>query len=117
MRPKGSAIALCLIMLASPLAGCFGEQNNAGPNSVDDVVITPAIWTGGVFQGITIEAETDLSAFIPYLILNQDTGFVQNSTVVDIRAGDSVLLSVLAPPRTDTAVILVGEYGREDWPI
>ena len=39
MRPKGSAIALCLIMLASPLAGCFGEQNNAGPNSVDDVVI------------------------------------------------------------------------------
>ena len=29
----------------------------------------------GVFQGITIEAETDLSAFVPYLILNQDTGF------------------------------------------
>tara|TARA_B100000287_G_scaffold12826_1_gene13141 strand:- start:1593 stop:3377 length:1785 start_codon:yes stop_codon:yes gene_type:complete len=116
MRVKGSAIALCLLMLASPLAGCFGDIDN-GPNSVNDVVVTPAIWTGGVFQGITIEAETDLSAFIPYLILNQDSGFVQNSTVVDIRAGDSVLLSVLAPPRTDTAVILVGEFGREDWPI
>ena len=116
MRVKGSAIALCLLMLASPLAGCFGDIDN-GPNSVNDVVVTPAIWTGGVFQGITIEAETDLSAFIPYLILNQDSGFVQNSTVVDIRGGDSVLLSVLAPPRTDTAVILVGEFGREDWPI
>ena len=116
MRVESSAIALCLLMLASPLAGCFGDIDN-GPNSVNDVVVTPAIWTGGVFQGITIEAETDLSAFIPYLILNQDTGFVQNSTVVDIRAGDSVLLSVLAPPRTDTAVILVGEFGREDWPI
>ena len=42
---------------------------------------------------------------------------MQNSTVVDIQAGDSVLLSVLAPPRTDTAIILVGEFGREDWPI
>ncbi|MEC7704219.1 MAG: M28 family peptidase [Candidatus Thermoplasmatota archaeon] len=116
MRVKGSAIALCLLMLASPLAGCFGDIDNE-PNSVNDVVVTPAIWTGGVFQGITIEAETDLSAFIPYLILNQNSGFVQNSTIVDIRAGDSVLLSVLAPPRTDTAVILVGEFGREDWPI
>ena len=44
---QGSAIALCLIMLASPLAGYSGEQNNAGPNSVDDVTVTPAIWTGG----------------------------------------------------------------------
>ncbi len=34
-----------------------------------------------------------------------------------MKAGESVQLTVLAPPRTDTAVILVGEYGRESWPI
>ena len=51
------------------------------------------------------------------LILNPENGFIQNSTVVDIKAGKSVQLTVLSPPRTDTAVILVGEYGREDWPI
>jgi hypothetical protein len=72
---------------------------------------------GGVFQGLTIAADRDLSAYIPYLILNTDTQFVQNSTVIDLKAGESVLLTVLAPPRTDTAVILVGEYGRESWPI
>ena len=83
----------------------------------DDVTITPSILTGGVFQGVTIAADADLSVFIPYLIMNKDTGFVQNSTVVDIEAGESVLLNVLAPPRTDTAVIQIGEFGRENWPI
>jgi len=51
------------------------------------------------------------------LMMNPDTGFVQNSTVVDLKAGESVLLTVLAPPRTDTAVVLLGDYGRENWPI
>jgi hypothetical protein len=37
--------------------------------------------------------------------------------VVDLESGDSVLLNVLAPPRTDTAVVLIGDYGRENWPV
>ena len=102
-------------MVFAPLSGCFGKGEE-GPSS-DDAEITPAVWVGGVFQGITISAESDLSAFVPYLIQNPDTGFVQNSTVIDIRAGESVLLSILAPPRTDTAIILIGDYGRENWPI
>ena len=50
-------------------------------------------------------------------MLNPENGFVQNSTVVDVKAGKSVQLTVLAPPRTDTAVVLIGEYGRENWPL
>ena len=50
-------------------------------------------------------------------MMNPDTGFVQNSTVVHLKAGESLLLTVLAPPRTDTAVVLLGDYGRENWPI
>ncbi len=102
-------------MVFAPWSGCCGKGEE-GPSS-DDAEITPAVWVGGVFQGITISAESDLSAFVPYLIQNPDTGFVQNSTVIDIRAGESVLLSILAPPRTDTAIILIGDYGRENWPI
>ena len=112
---NGAAILIILLMVFAPLSGCFGKGEE-GPSS-DDAEITPAVWVGGVFQGITISAESDLSAFVPYLIQNPDTGFVQNSTVIDIRAGESVLLSVLAPPRTDTAIILIGDYGRENWPI
>ncbi len=111
----GTAILIILLMVFAPLSGCFGKGDE-GPSS-DDAEITPAVWTGGVFQGITISAEADLSAFVPYLIQNPDTGFIQNSTVIDIKTGESVLLSILAPPRTDTAIILIGDYGRENWPI
>ena len=111
------ALTLVLIMMMAPLAGCFGENDGGAGVESGDVTITPAILNGGVFQGLTVSAEEDLSAYIPYLIQNKDTGYVQNSTVVDLRAGESVLLSVLAPPRTDTAVVLLGDYGRENWPI
>ena len=111
------ALVLVLIMMMAPLAGCFGENENNGVVRSGDVTITPVTLIGGVFQGLTVSAEQDLSAFIPYLIKNQESGFVQNSSVVDLRAGESVLLNVLAPPRTDTAVVLLGEYGREEWPI
>jgi len=116
MKRPLTAGFLALLFCLAPLSGCFGEEEDSSLSG-GDVVITPSVLTGGVFQGLTIAAETDLSAFVPYLILNQDSGFVQNSTIVDLKAGDSVLLNVLAPPRTDTAVILIGDYGRDDWPI
>ena len=111
------ALVLVLIMMMAPLAGCFGENENDGVVRSGDVTITPVTMIGGVFQGLTISAEQDLSAFVPYLIKNQESGFIQNSTVIDLRVGESVLLNVLAPPRTDTAVVLLGDYGREEWPI
>tara|TARA_B100000459_G_scaffold142822_1_gene103806 strand:- start:17 stop:1747 length:1731 start_codon:yes stop_codon:yes gene_type:complete len=103
-------------MMLAPLAGCFGETNDVKIGG-GDVTVTPEVLVGGVFQGVTISANNDLSVYIPYLILNKDTGFVQNSTVIDLKAGENVLLTVLAPPRTDTAMLLLGDYGRDKWPI
>ena len=116
-RRHTRAMLLVLVFISASFSGCFGENEVDGVSSANDVVVTPAILSGGVFQGLTIAAEKDLSAFIPYLIKNDDTGYVQNSTVVDLEAGESILLNVLAPPRTDTAVVLIGDYGRENWPI
>ena len=113
----GQAYLLVLLMFMAPLSGCFGEDGGDGPTSLSDVVVTPNTLTGGVFQGVTIQAKTDLAVYVPYLINNPDNGFIQNSTVVDLRAGESVLLSVLAPPRTDTALVMIGDYGREHWPV
>ena len=107
---------LVLLFCLAPLSGCFGEDVDTSI-SEGEVVITPKTWIGGEFQAITIAAKSDLSAFIPYLILNPENGFVQNSTVVDIKSGDSVQLIVLAPPRTDTAIVMIGDYGRDKWPI
>jgi len=106
-----------LIMVMAPLSGCFGENESGGDVTIDDAAITPQVMTAGVFQGVTITAEQDLSAFVPYLIKDDMTGYVVNSTVVDLRAGEQVQLSMLAPPRADTGVILLGSYGRDNWPI
>ena len=111
------AMALMLIMVMAPLSGCFGENENDGNVTIDDAAITPQVMTAGVFQGVTITAEQDLSAFVPYLIQDEVSGYVVNSTVVDLRAGEQVQLSMLAPPRADTGVILLGSYGRDNWPI
>tara|TARA_B100000965_G_scaffold197563_2_gene164969 strand:+ start:63 stop:1784 length:1722 start_codon:yes stop_codon:yes gene_type:complete len=104
-------------MFSAAFSGCFGETEDSGINSEKDVVITPQTLSGGVFQGLTINAKADLSAYVPYLILNEENGFVQNSTIVDLKSGESVQLNILAPPRTDTAVVLLGEYGRDVWPV
>ena len=116
MRSAPTSFLLVGLFLLAPLAGCFGADSEASPLS-DQLQVTPAVWTGGVFQGVTLAAKTDLAAFIPYLIINDASGYVQNSTVVDLKAGQSIQITVLAPPRTDTAVVLVGEYGRQEWPI
>ncbi len=115
-RDARRALGLVCIMMLAPLAGCFGETNDVKIGG-GDVTVTPEVLVGGVFQGVTISANNDLSVYIPYLILNKDTGFVQNSTVIDLKAGENVLLTVLAPPRTDTAMLLLGDYGRDKWPI
>ncbi|MCH1423218.1 MAG: hypothetical protein L7U62_07010, partial [Candidatus Poseidoniaceae archaeon] len=101
------AMLLVLIMGLAPLSGCFGENDNDAVTE-NDVEITPAIWTAGEFQSVTLSADKAVSVFVPYLIKG-DSGFIQNSTVVDLQAGDSVQLSVLAPPRANTAVVLIGE--------
>ena len=111
------ALLLVGIMCLAPLSGCFGEDGGNDMPDMNDVVITPEVLTGGVFQALTISAQQDVSAFVPYLVKDVISGYVFNSTVVDLRQGDSVQLNILAPPRTDSAFVFIGEFGRDNWPI
>jgi len=111
------AAALVLLMFTAPLSGCFGEDDNAGLIDVKDVMLAPSVLDGGVFQPFTVTADVDMSVFLPYLIQDPNTGYVFNSTVLDLRAGQSAQVSLLAPPRAGLAVALLGEYGRDRWPI
>jgi len=116
MRSPPLALLMVGLFILAPLSGCFGGGEGV-VHLTDDLSFTPNVLDGGEFQGVTLQADADMAVFIPYLILNEVSGYVQNSTVIDLKAGQSIQLSLLAPPRTDTAVILVGEYGRSEWPI
>ena len=97
-RPP-TALLMGMRMASAPLSGCFGEEEG-GPSS-SDLSVNPEVVGAGEFQSVSLSASEGMSVYIPYLIKDPEKGFVQNTTVVDIGGGDTVLLEVLAPPRTD----------------
>ena len=109
------AFLMVFVVLAAPVSGCLGSSNSNLTS--DDLEIAPGTLVAGVFQDVELEASRGMSVFVPYLVRDPVTGFVQNSTVVDIGSGSSVMINMLAPPRASLLVMLVGEEGRENWPV
>ena len=109
------AVLMVFVILSAPLSGCFGSSD--ADLAADDLEVAPGTLVSGVFQDVTLEAGQRMSVFVPYLVRDPITGFVQNSTVVDFDKGSSFTLDLLAPPRVSLLVILVGEHGRENWPV
>ena len=114
---RSGAMLLVGLLLFAPLSGCFGEEDGEDLIRLSDVVLAPQTLVGGVFQPFTVSAKADLSVFLPYLLQDSETGYVSNSTVLDLRAGESVQVSLLAPPRAGLALVMLGEYGRQSWPL
>jgi len=116
MPPRtGATMLIIILMMFAPLSGCFGNDDD-GPSS-DDLAIGIQNLQAGVFQNILFTAENDLSVFIPYLIQDPVSGLVQNSTVINLENGDSTEVRILAPPRIDFALVMIGDFGRQNWPI
>ena len=116
MRSRESAaISMVLLMLLTPLSGCFGTESGA-PGS-DDLDVRASSDAAGFFVDYTFEAGAAMSVFIPYLLIDPMTQFVQNSTVIDLEKGGSETISILTPPRSESILFMIGESGRENWPV
>ena len=111
------AMLLVLVFLSASLSGCFSNNDGEGVADQDSLNITPDPLTAGIFQTVNFEADDDMRVLVPYLILEPSTGYVQNGTVLDLQEGEEVEIIVLIPPRIDSFVVLVGEPGREYFPI
>ena len=111
------ALVLVLLMCSAPLSGCFAPSDGEELPSADDLEIRPSTWIGGEFQTVAFTADEDLSLYVPYLLRDPATNFVQNSTIVDLNEGETVELTLLAPPRTTTAVVQIGLPGRDAFPV
>jgi len=104
-----------MLMLLSSVGGCFWRGDDAaGP---EDLTLSAEGISAGFFQDVGFEAKASMSVFIPYLIIDPSTLFVQNSTVLDLSRGERLSVSILAPPRTETMLFMIGESGRQNWPI
>ena len=106
---------MIMLMLLSSVSGCFWRGDDAsGP---EDLTLSAEGISAGFFQDVGFEAKASMSVFIPYLIMDPSTLFVQNSTVLDLSRGERLSVSILAPPRTETMLFMIGESGRQNWPI
>ncbi|MEC7695227.1 MAG: hypothetical protein CMA00_001755 [Methanobacteriota archaeon] len=103
------------VILCAPMGGCFGESSDSLDST--KLGVGPETLISGLFQEVVLTAEMDLSVLVPYLVKDSGSGFVQNSTLLDMDRGDELTIEVLAPPRTETFVLLLGEKGRDIWPV
>ena len=111
------AILMVAVMSLAPLSGCFGEDEVSGDLSASSLDVSPDIITGGDWTVIKLYADSDMSVFVPYFVQDPGSMRAQNGTVFDLRQGDSVSVNILFPPRNSDVFLLIGDYGRENWPI
>ena len=110
------AITLAFLFLMPTIAGCL-EDEKSDSLSMNDIVISPETMTAGEFQPLVITAKKDISVFIPNLVIDPLSNYVQNGTVLDMKTGETTQLISLAPPRIDSAFVFLAKYGTEIWPI
>ena len=85
---RNIALFLVMIMVSGPISGCIGAENKN--LDINDLIVDVDIMQGGFFQEVEFKATTKMSVFIPYLLIDPETGFVQNSTVIDLNIGEIV---------------------------
>ena len=109
-------ISVVALFLAVSFAGCLenDEEDIISPN---DVVVNPVTLVAGEFQPLVISAKRDVSVFIPHMVVDPASNYLQNGTILDMRTGETKQLTILAPPRIDTAFIFLSKYGTEVWSI
>ena len=116
-RVKHHALLLILLFLNASIVGCFSNDDESDVIDGNALNIAPDPLTAGIFQTIYFKADEAMRVLVPYLVLQPNTGYVQNGTVLDLKENEEFEIVTLIPPRTDAFVVLIGEPGREFFPI
>ena len=107
-----------LLFLFPTLSGCLGVSLDDEDVLSDSLNISPSVLTAADFQMVDFTAEKPMSVFVPYLVVNPISGYIQNGTVLDFSSNwDSISIDILVPPNNEKAIFLVGELGRNNWPL
>ena len=116
-RVQYHALLLILLFLNASMVGCFANDDNEDFVNGDALNIAPDPLTAGIFQSVYFKADESMRVLVPYLVLQPNTGYIQNGTVLDLDKNEEYEIVILIPPRTASFVVLIGEPGREYFPI
>ncbi|CAI8262071.1 MAG: Uncharacterised protein [Methanobacteriota archaeon] len=116
-RVEYHALLLILLFLNASMVGCFANDDGSEILDGDALNIAPDPLTAGIFQSVYFKADEAMRVLVPYLVLQPTTGYVQNGTVLDLGENEELEIVILIPPRIDSFIVLIGEPGREYFPI
>tara|TARA_B100000519_G_scaffold54805_1_gene45801 strand:- start:1069 stop:1395 length:327 start_codon:yes stop_codon:yes gene_type:complete len=88
-------------------------SGEGGSLSEEDLDVGPDELVSGHFQSVSLESGHDMSVYVPYLVRDPITGFIQNSTVIDIEKG-GFLQSGFAVPAEGIDAVYAGGGAWED---
>ena len=106
---------MVFLLLGTPLSGCFGDSDSSPPGAGD--LSIDGSYVAGDWSKVTLVAKTDLSVYIPYFVVDPGSYRAQNGTVLAIKSGTSETVEWLLPPRNPSAMVMIGDYGRTEWPV
>ncbi len=109
------ATFLTLLVMSASLSGCFGDDEDEALTE-GDLLISGAL-VAGDWSTVTLFAQRDMSVYIPYFVMDPSSKRAQNGTVLDLQGGASQEVTWLLPPRNSQALLLLGGFGRTDWPV
>ena len=74
-------ISVIALFLAVSFAGCL-ENDDEDIISPNDVVVNPVTLVAGEFQPLVISAKRDVSVFIPHMVVDPASNYLQNGTIL-----------------------------------
>ena len=108
------SFGIFFLMIFPAFCGCMDDESEDSLNldfSIENLV-------GGQVQTLRITSSASMSVLVPYLVLNPDTNYIQNGTVLEFgSAYSSHTFQIIVPPSSEECIFLMAEYGREEWPV
>ena len=111
------AACLALVIIATNLTGCFSPEEDIELISVDNLIISPEVLVGAQFQTVEVTASSPMSVHIPYLVMDEDSGYVVNGTTLNFDGTGTAIVEMLAPSNLNSTHFLLGKLGRDTWPL
>ncbi|GIT41196.1 MAG: hypothetical protein Ct9H300mP10_02060 [Methanobacteriota archaeon] len=111
------AACLALVMLTTTMTGCFSAEPDNELIASSDLTISPEVLVGAQFQLVEFSASSPMSVHVPYLVLDQESGYVVNGTTLYFDSAGTTSVEMLAPSNLNVTHFLLGELGRVEWPL
>jgi len=108
---RASAVCLALLILASPISGCFSESEGQVVVPPGELGVSPSPLVGAALQSVQFTASSPMSVHVPYLVKDDESGFFTNGTTLRFDSPGSRTIEMIAPPNTGSAFFLLGKPG------